>query len=79
MKEATDKDLPLKEDIRLLGRLLGDTLCACDEGVGDLGVPAAGDDRKAQPCGVGELQVGQLRWGQWQARDLQIRLRAKSK
>ena len=26
MNEATDKDLPLKEDIRLLGRLLGDTL-----------------------------------------------------
>jgi len=26
LNEATDKDLPLKEDIRLLGRLLGDTV-----------------------------------------------------
>ena len=26
MNEATDKDLPLREDIRLLGRLLGDTV-----------------------------------------------------
>ncbi len=26
MNESTDKDLPLREDIRLLGRLLGDTL-----------------------------------------------------
>lgn len=34
---------------------------------------------KSWPPVRGELQVGQLRWGQWQARDLQIRLRAKSK
>ena len=26
MKEATDKEHPLREDIRLLGRLLGDTV-----------------------------------------------------
>ena len=26
MNEAADKDLPLREDIRLLGRLLGDTV-----------------------------------------------------
>jgi len=24
--DATDKDLPLREDIRLLGRILGDTV-----------------------------------------------------
>lgn len=34
---------------------------------------------KSWPPVRGELQIGQLRWGQWQARDLQIRLRAKSK
>jgi len=26
--ETPDKDLPLREDIRLLGRILGDTVCS---------------------------------------------------